>query len=84
MRRKPGSERGAGEFEPISWDEALSTLTERLARIRATDPRQLAFFTDPPPDPMMEELRTIDVNALTPLEALNRLAELKRRAEDRR
>jgi hypothetical protein len=26
----------------------------------------------------------MDVNALTPLEALNRLAELKRRAEDRR
>ena len=33
---------------------------------------------------MVEELRLIDVNALTPLEALNRLAELKRRAEDRR
>jgi hypothetical protein len=26
----------------------------------------------------------IDVNALTPLEALNRLADLQRRAEDRR
>jgi hypothetical protein len=32
----------------------------------------------------VEELRLIDVNALTPLEALNRLAEFKRRAEDRR
>jgi DNA mismatch repair protein MutS len=49
------------------------------------DPGQLALFTDPPPpDPMLEELRRIDVNALTPLEALNRLAEFKRRAEDRR
>jgi DNA mismatch repair protein MutS len=49
------------------------------------DPGQLALFVDaPPPDPMVEELRRIDVNALTPLEALNRLAELKRRAEDRR
>lgn len=45
LRRKPGSERGAGEFEPISWDEAFSILTERLGRIRRTDPRQLAFFT---------------------------------------
>jgi len=45
MRRKPGAERGKGEFEPVSWDEALATLAERLARIRATDPRQLAFFT---------------------------------------
>jgi DNA mismatch repair protein MutS len=49
------------------------------------DPGQLALFADaPPPDPMVEELRLMDVNALTPLEALNRLAELKRRAEDRR
>ena len=45
LRRKPGSERGAGEFEPISWNEALDLLTERLRKIRATDPKKLAFFT---------------------------------------
>ena len=45
LRRKPGSERGAGEFEPISWDAAMDLLTERLARIRATDPKQFALFT---------------------------------------
>ena len=51
----------------------------------ARDPGQLALFADPAtPDPMVEELRLMDVNALTPLEALNRLADLKRRAEDRR
>jgi hypothetical protein len=33
---------------------------------------------------MFEELRSLDVDTLTPLQALNRLAELKRRAEDRR
>ncbi|MGE5505946.1 MAG: molybdopterin oxidoreductase family protein [Actinomycetota bacterium] len=38
-------ERGKGEFREISWDEALSMVTERLARIRATDPSKLAFFT---------------------------------------
>ncbi|MFN4262648.1 MAG: molybdopterin oxidoreductase family protein [Thioalkalivibrionaceae bacterium] len=43
--RKPGTERGAGEFEPISWDAALDMLTERLAKIRSTDPKKLAFFT---------------------------------------
>jgi DNA mismatch repair protein MutS len=49
------------------------------------DPGQLGLFSDAQaPDPMVEELRLIDVNAITPLEALNRLAELKRRAEDRR
>lgn len=45
LKRKEGSERGAGEFEPISWDEALNLLTERLAKIRATDPNKLAYFT---------------------------------------
>ena len=43
--RKPGTERGAGEFEPISWERALALLTERLRRIRETDPKRLAFFT---------------------------------------
>ena len=45
MRRKAGTERGAGEFEPISWEEAISTLTERLRHIRNTDPNKLAYFT---------------------------------------
>ncbi len=43
--RKAGTERGAGEFEPISWDKALTLLTERLRKIRETDPKRLAFFT---------------------------------------
>ena len=37
--------RGSGEFEEISWDEALSLATEWLGRLRAENPRQLAFFT---------------------------------------
>jgi len=37
--------RGSGEFREIAWDEALAIATERLARIRATDPKKLAFFT---------------------------------------
>jgi len=45
LMRKAGSERGDGEFEPITWDRALEILTERLRRIRATDPKRLAFFT---------------------------------------
>ena len=31
LLRKPGSERGAGEFEAISWERAFDILTERLA-----------------------------------------------------
>jgi len=45
LLRKPGTERGAGEFEAISWDRALDILTTRLAHIRSTDPKKLAFFT---------------------------------------
>jgi anaerobic selenocysteine-containing dehydrogenase len=45
LRRKPGAERGAGEFEPISWEETFAILTERLSRIRATDPKKFALFT---------------------------------------
>ncbi len=45
LRRKPGAERGSGEFEPISWDAALQMIEERLAKIRATDPKKFAFFT---------------------------------------
>ena len=45
LRRKAGSDRGAGEFEPISWEEAFAILEERLAKIRATDPKQFALFT---------------------------------------
>jgi len=47
------------------------------------DVGQLALFTEAAaPDPMVEELRAIDVNALTPLEALNRLADFTRRAQE--
>ena len=45
LMRKPGSERGKGEFVPVSWDDALKLLTERLRAIRASDPKRLAFFT---------------------------------------
>ncbi len=45
LLRKPGSERGAGEFEPISWERAFRILEERLAKIRATDPKKFALFT---------------------------------------
>ncbi|MEO1544409.1 MAG: molybdopterin-dependent oxidoreductase, partial [Pseudomonadota bacterium] len=37
--------RGSGEFEEISWDEALDLATDWLCRVRKTDPKKLAFFT---------------------------------------
>ena len=37
--------RGSGEFEEISWDEALDLAVSWLKPIRDTDPKKLAFFT---------------------------------------
>jgi len=45
LKRKAGSERGAGEFEVISWDEAFDTMEQRLGHIRKTDPKKFALFT---------------------------------------
>ena len=45
LLRKAGSNRGDGEFEPISWDRAFEILTKRLSHIRATDPKKFALFT---------------------------------------
>ncbi len=43
LRRK--GPRGAGEFEEISWEEALQTAVDWLAPLRAEHPEKLAFFT---------------------------------------
>jgi anaerobic selenocysteine-containing dehydrogenase len=45
LRRIPGAERGKSEFEEISWEEALDTISKRLEHIRETDPKQFALFT---------------------------------------
>ena len=45
LRRKAGAERGAAEFEAITWDEAFRVMEERLAHLRATDPKKFALFT---------------------------------------
>ncbi len=43
LRRK--GPRESGEFEEVSWDEALRTAVEWLAPLRAKHPEKLAFFT---------------------------------------
>ena len=45
LKRREGAERGAGEFVEIEWDEAFAMLEQRLAGIRATDPKKFALFT---------------------------------------
>ncbi|MCF7996386.1 MAG: molybdopterin-dependent oxidoreductase, partial [Chromatiaceae bacterium] len=45
LRRKPNAKRGTSEFEEISWEEAMTMLSERLGKLRATDPKKFALFT---------------------------------------
>lgn len=45
LKRKAGADRGDNEFEEISWDEAFQIMEDRLAPIRATDPKKFALFT---------------------------------------
>lgn len=45
LMREPGAARGEGRLVPVDWDTALSTVTQWLKEIRATDPRRLAYFT---------------------------------------
>jgi anaerobic selenocysteine-containing dehydrogenase len=45
LRRKEGTERGANQYEAISWDEAFGILEKRLSHLRATDPKKFALFT---------------------------------------
>jgi DNA mismatch repair protein MutS len=42
------------------------------------DAQQLALFVPAPPHPLLAEIEDLDVNALSPLEALNRLAAWKK------
>ncbi len=46
-----------------------------------SDPGQLALFGEARPHPVVEQLKGTDVERMTPLEALNLLADLKRRSE---
>jgi DNA mismatch repair protein MutS len=43
------------------------------------DPGQLPLFAEATPHPVVTELEALEIDTLTPLEALNRLAALKRR-----
>ena len=61
-------------------ESAERQLTEHLSPGATPPPTQLTIFT-PISQPVLEKLREVDLNRLTPLEALNLLAELKRQVE---
>jgi len=63
-------------------ESAEQRVTEQLAsdNSRPRAPAQLTIFT-PLSQPVLEKLRELDLNRLTPLEALNLLAELKKQVD---
>jgi len=62
-------------------ESAEHRMTEHLTPgAQPERPAQLTIFT-PLSEPVLEKLREVDLNRLTPLEALNLLAELKRQVE---
>ena len=63
-------------------ETAEQRLTEQLAsdELQPRAPAQLTIFT-PISQPVLEKVREVDLNRLTPLEALNLLAELKKQIQ---
>jgi DNA mismatch repair protein MutS len=55
----------------------LETSSGKAVKINASMPQQMALF--PETNPMVAELKELDINSLTPIEAINRLYEWKRR-----
>ena len=55
----------------------LEASSGRAVRLSPETPRQLALF--PETNPLVEELKALDINNMTPIEALNRLYEWQKR-----
>jgi DNA mismatch repair protein MutS len=55
----------------------LETSSGKAVRLNPEAPRQLALF--PETNPLVEELKALDVNTLSPIEALNKIYEWKKR-----
>jgi len=58
----------------------LEQSTGKAVRLDPVTPQQMALF--PETNPLLEELRALDVNSITPIEAINKLYEWKKRFTD--
>ena len=45
LKRREGADRGASDFEVISWEDAFKIMEDRLRHLRETDPKKFALFT---------------------------------------
>jgi DNA mismatch repair protein MutS len=60
----------------------LETVNPRSKLKPGTESNQLQLFAPPPISAVEEELRNIDINRLTPIDALSKLAELKDKIQE--
>jgi DNA mismatch repair protein MutS len=76
----PVVRRAAAILKALEEDELRRGGRPSLSSAPATQQRQLGLFQPAETHPVVERLRTIDVDQLTPLDALNLLADLVRNA----
>jgi thiosulfate reductase/polysulfide reductase chain A len=46
LKRRPGSDRGSGQFVDITYEDALLEIAQKLGEIRASGPEKLLWFTE--------------------------------------
>jgi DNA mismatch repair protein MutS len=61
--------------------QQLETSSGQAVKMRASTPHQLALF--PKTNPLIEELKALDLNSITPIEALTHLYDWQRRFSER-
>ncbi len=82
MRRTAA--RGKADFAEASWDEAVASVTEKLAKCRASDPKKILFLTTPQVSARGLSIQRFleSLNAPPPLTCSAAGLEVERRAAD--
>ena len=79
---KPVVHRAQEVLEKLEEDKRKTTIVPSLQNRRPkTDPQQLPLLGQKPP--LLAELEKLDINSLTPLEALTKLYELQKKAKEK-
>ncbi len=71
-------ERAAEVLHELESERTVEHLRPVRGRAKRVDPAQIGLFSAGAPHPVVEALRALDLETLTPLEALNRIAAWKR------
>ena len=81
---KPIIDRSNEILEELESSFAREAKAPQLAgALPEVDDGQLTLFETTPPDPLLEKLRELDLDNLTPIQAINLLNEIKTELENR-